>query len=89
MLRLAGAALMCTVGFAVAATWIAFVANELVAMLQFFGRLSGVSSAVLGLTVLAWGNSVGDLSTNIAMAKRCGAVGHGERCRCPSPLAAA
>eukprot|EP00873_Tetraselmis_striata_P037792 jgi/Tetstr1/458056/TSEL_044563.t1 len=67
---LIGAALMCTVGFAVAATWIAFVANELVAMLQFFGRLSGVSSAVLGLTVLAWGNSVGDLSTNIAMAKR-------------------
>jgi sodium/potassium/calcium exchanger 6 len=69
---LAGAALMCTAGFIVAATWIAFVAQELVAMLQFFGRLSGVSSAVLGLTVLAWGNSIGDLSTNIAMAKRCG-----------------
>mmetsp|Transcript_18778 Transcript_18778/g.52303 ORF Transcript_18778/g.52303 Transcript_18778/m.52303 type:complete len:797 (+) Transcript_18778:155-2545(+) len=65
-----GAALMCTFGFAVAATWIAFVANELVAMLQFFGYLSGVDSALLGLTVLAWGNSVGDLSTNVAMAKR-------------------
>mmetsp|Transcript_10638 Transcript_10638/g.25223 ORF Transcript_10638/g.25223 Transcript_10638/m.25223 type:complete len:798 (+) Transcript_10638:335-2728(+) len=65
-----GAALMCTLGFAIAATWIAAIATELVTMLQFFGNLSGVDSAVLGLTVLAWGNSVGDLSTNVAMAKR-------------------
>lgn len=66
----AGAALMCTFGFVVAASWIAAIADELVAMLQFFGYLSGVDSAVLGLTVLAWGNSVGDLSTNVSMAKR-------------------
>lgn len=40
------------------------------ALLQYFGTLSGIPHEVLGLTVLAWGNSVGDLSTNSAMAKR-------------------
>lgn len=40
------------------------------ALLEYFGTLSGVPHEVLGLTVLAWGNSIGDLSTNSAMAKR-------------------
>ncbi|KAJ8599873.1 hypothetical protein CTAYLR_010367 [Chrysophaeum taylorii] len=57
-------------GFAVAATWIDVFADELVSALEFFGALAGIPSPVLGLTVLAWGNSIGDFSTNIAMAKR-------------------
>ena len=44
--------------------------GELVALLEYLGILSGISHEVLGMTVLAWGNSVGDLSTNVAMAKR-------------------
>jgi len=57
-------------GFVIAATWIDFVADQLVAALQYVGVVLHIPSAVLGLTVLAWGNSVGDLSTNISMAKR-------------------
>ena len=40
------------------------------ALLDYFGVLSGVSHTILGLTVLAWGNSVGDLSTDVAMARK-------------------
>ena len=41
-----------------------------VALLEFWGILLHIDHAVLGLTVLAWGNSLGDLSTNLAMTRR-------------------
>lgn len=41
-----------------------------VGLLGYLGILVQVDHTVLGLTVLAWGNSVGDLSTDLAMAKR-------------------
>ena len=64
-----GAALVAVAGFFTAVLWIDTVAGELVALLQFLGIWAGIDAAVLGLTVLAWGNSLGDLATNIAMAK--------------------
>jgi len=57
-------------GFAIAATWIDVLADELVSLLEFFGILANIPDTALGLTVLAWGNSIGDFSTNIAMAKK-------------------
>lgn len=45
------------------------VASELVGLLRFFGVLARISSLVLGLTVLAWGNSIPDLITDVAMAR--------------------
>uniref|UniRef100_A0A1D2ADX2 Sodium/calcium exchanger membrane region domain-containing protein n=1 Tax=Auxenochlorella protothecoides TaxID=3075 RepID=A0A1D2ADX2_AUXPR len=65
-----GALLVALAGFAVAALWINLAANELVGLLQFFGVLSGVQPAVLGVTVLAWGNSLADLVTNASLARR-------------------
>ena len=35
-----------------------------------FGVVFRLSSAVLGLTLLAWGNSIGDLVSDIAVAKQ-------------------
>ena len=46
------------------------IANELVSLLKAFGVMFGLSDAILGLTVLAWGNSIGDMIADTSMAKR-------------------
>jgi sodium/potassium/calcium exchanger 6 len=57
-------------GFFIAATWIDRIAEALVGLLQFAGTISRIPSTILGLTVLSWGNSMGDLSANLAMARK-------------------
>ncbi|KAF9922728.1 hypothetical protein FBU30_007149 [Linnemannia zychae] len=60
---------LCFAGFMVAITWIFLVANEVVGVLQAFGMIFGVSDAILGLTIFAMGNSLGDLVANITIAR--------------------
>ena len=57
-------------GFIVAVVWIYAIANEIVNILQTFGIVFNISNAILGLTLLAWGNSIGDLIANIVMARK-------------------
>lgn len=57
-------------GFIMAATWIDFVADRLVSLLDFIGIVLHIPGSIMGLTVLAWGNSVGDLSANLTMARK-------------------
>ena len=56
-------------GFVIAIVWIYAIANELVSLLKAFGVMFGLTDAVLGLTVLAWGNSLGDFIADTAMTK--------------------
>jgi solute carrier family 24 (sodium/potassium/calcium exchanger), member 6 len=41
----------------------------LVSLLQTFGIIFGVKPSVLGLTIFAFGNSIGEFVTNYSLAK--------------------
>ncbi|XP_053661965.1 mitochondrial sodium/calcium exchanger protein-like [Anopheles marshallii] len=45
------------------------VAQEVVSVLETVGIVLKLSKSVLGLSLLAWGNSVGDLFSNVALAR--------------------
>lgn len=50
-------------GFIVSALWINTVASEVVGVLHLLGIVLHLSNTVLGLTLLAWGNSIGGTQT--------------------------
>lgn len=55
--------------FVMSVFWISTTAGELLNCLAALGVLLKLPPALLGLTVLAWGNSVGDLVADVALAK--------------------
>ncbi|RLL93387.1 hypothetical protein CFD26_102527 [Aspergillus turcosus] len=56
-------------GFVVAIFWIATIATEVVSLLKTFGVILNISDSLLGLTVFAVGNSLGDLVADITVAR--------------------
>eukprot|EP00899_Mesostigma_viride_P009406 jgi/Mesvir1/18467/Mv14318-RA.1 len=64
-----GRAPMVAGAFVMSIMWISTIANELLGCLNALGIIVGVSPSVLGVTVLAWGNSIGDLVADVAIAR--------------------
>ncbi|KAK9490845.1 Sodium/calcium exchanger protein-domain-containing protein [Lipomyces doorenjongii] len=60
---------LCFVGFIVSISWISAIAVEAVGILKAYGVIFGISDAILGLTIFALGNSLGDYVSNITVAK--------------------
>jgi sodium/potassium/calcium exchanger 6 len=61
--------LLCYLGFAVSIAWISSIANEVVGVLKTLGVVLDMSDAILGLTIFAVGNSLGDFVADITVAR--------------------
>ncbi|KAK0389580.1 hypothetical protein NLU13_3155 [Sarocladium strictum] len=61
--------LLCFLGFIISIAWISTIAGEVVGVLKTFGVVFGISEALLGLTIFAAGNSIGDLIADITVAR--------------------
>uniref|UniRef100_A0A1I8AG63 Na_Ca_ex domain-containing protein n=1 Tax=Steinernema glaseri TaxID=37863 RepID=A0A1I8AG63_9BILA len=60
----------CYAGFVLSVAWIYMVSSEVVDVVNMIGIMSGISHEVLGLTILAWSNSIGDLIADISVARQ-------------------
>ncbi|CAH6721317.1 hypothetical protein CLIB1444_05S08394 [[Candida] jaroonii] len=56
-------------GFIISITWIAFFANEIINNINSISVIFQLSEEILGFTIFAIGNSVGDIIANFTVAK--------------------
>lgn len=61
--------LLAFLGFTVAIAWISTLATEVVNLLKTIGVILSISDSLLGLTIFAVGNSLGDLVADITVAR--------------------
>lgn len=62
--------LFALLGFVASAVLISAAASEVVSLLHMLGVVLSLSNTVLGLTLLAWGNSIGDCFSDITIARQ-------------------
>ena len=56
--------------FIMSVAWINLTSDWAVSMLRLFGYVTGIPFPLLQLTILAWGNCLGDMSADVAMTKK-------------------
>ncbi|KAI1946066.1 hypothetical protein LOZ57_003817 [Ophidiomyces ophidiicola] len=60
---------LAALGFVVSIAWISTLATEVVNLLKALGIILSISDPLLGLTIFAVGNSLGDLVANVTVAR--------------------
>uniref|UniRef100_A0A7E4VGV2 Sodium/potassium/calcium exchanger 6 n=1 Tax=Panagrellus redivivus TaxID=6233 RepID=A0A7E4VGV2_PANRE len=58
------------IGFIMSVAWIYLISSEVVGIIVMISVLSKIPHEILGLTVMAWSNSIGDMVADIAVAKQ-------------------
>lgn len=58
------------VAFVMSICWISFTCDIVVDLLTILGVMLRLPKTLLGLTLLAWGNCLGDMNANVAMTKK-------------------
>ena len=53
-----------------AIVWTYITANEIVNLIQTFGVILNVNNVIMGLTFLAWGNSIADVVADVTLARQ-------------------
>ncbi|KAL0491775.1 13 TM domain-containing transmembrane protein [Acrasis kona] len=62
--------LLVCVAFAMSIVWIYLIAGNLVNVLSALGEAWGIDKAILAVTVLSWGNSLGDMVSDVVIARQ-------------------
>jgi len=56
--------------FVMSIIWIKFSSDCIMDLLKLFGFVSQLPTSLFGLTLLAWGNCLGDMTADVAMTKK-------------------
>lgn len=57
------------VGFVMSILWIYLLATEIISLLKTVGIVFSMTDTAIGLGILAWGNSLGDIVANLSLAE--------------------
>ena len=62
-------AALLVLSFLMSLVWLLLIANEIVGVALFFGKVLAIPDTVMGLVVLAIGNSINDLAASVTIAR--------------------
>ena len=56
--------------FVISICWVKFTSDNIVEVIQLFNYATGLPIPFLGMTILAWGNSLGDTAADVELTRK-------------------